>query len=67
MKPTENFYAVELPSNLPRGTKRLAIGTCSAGPALFYWRDHAAKLKNALAADGFPRARVVKVRVTYRW
>jgi hypothetical protein len=64
---TEMFYGVEIPRVMKRGGKRLAIGGFSAGPMLFWFRKQAIEEKNRLVERGFRRARVVMVRVTYRW
>jgi hypothetical protein len=65
MQSTEQFYAVQLPCAARRGS-RLAVGE-SAGPRLHYWRREAVKFKRGLVSEGFKRAKVVKVSVTYRW
>jgi hypothetical protein len=65
MHTTETFYAVEIPC-VTRRTCRLAIGA-TAGPRLHYWRRNAVAFKAGLVSEGFKAARVVKVRVTYRW
>ena len=67
MRSTETFYAVQLPPRNGRKPRLALSNVACAGPQLFYWRASAALFKRQLVSEGFKRAKVVKVRVTYRW